>query len=385
MTRPSYRRGRRRRLFGLLVITLAFTAAIQDYAVAATQEEYEKRIAALEKRIERLEAMVDGLSAERKVAPANRSGRLSAQEAESRGREESATATSTSTTPDAEPEAEIAAEDQNALQQLYVIRDAAVTLSPGRWQTDFEFTYTRDSGFLQSSWALGATASVRHGAGGGWEFGVHVPYDWTHRHTATATPRGLDVDLAAFGDVSFDVSKLVLHETPTLPGIVVSGGLTIPTGVYPYGPGALTPGKDPSDPFAFYRNAGGHYTAEIGAELFKTVDPFAYFAGVRFSYPFAREVGGEEVFPGYLIAYNLGATLALSESTSLGFAVLGAVKTDMITGGKKVPGSSTLPLSTSISILQRIAEGFYIEPSITIGLTDDAPDAVLALKTTKTF
>jgi hypothetical protein len=385
MTRWSYRAGCPWCLSTVFVIALAFMTTTQDYAVAATQEEYEKRIAALERRIERLEAMVDGLSAEREDVPADRSDGVPAQEAESRGREEGATATLSSTTPDAEPAAEIAEEDQNALQQLYVIRDAAVTLGPGRWQTDFEFTYTRDSGFLQSSWALGAMASMRYGAGGGWEFGVHVPYDWTHRHTATATPRGLDVDLAALGDVSFDVSKLVFHETPTLPGIVISGGLTIPTGVYPYGPGALTAGKDPSNPFAFYRNAGGHYTAEIGAELFKTVDPFAYFAGVRFSYPFDREVGGKEVFPGYSIAYNLGATLALSESTSLGFAVLGAVKTDMITGGKKVPGSSTLPLSTSISILQRVSEGLYIEPSITIGLTDDAPDAVLALKTTKTF
>jgi len=30
-------------------------------------------------------------------------------------------------------------------------------------------------------------------------------------------------------------------------------------------------------------------------------------------------------------------------------------------------------MSTAISVLQRISDGFYVEPSITIGLTDDAP------------
>jgi hypothetical protein len=226
---------------------------------------------------------------------------------------------------------------------------------------------------------------VRYGAAGGWEFGVRVPYDWTHRHTVTITPTGRDVGLAAIGDVSFDVSKLIVHETTKLPGIVVSGSVTLPTGVDPYASGALTPGKDPSDPFHFYRNAGGHYDAEIGAELFKTADPFAYFGGLKFTYAFPREVGGENVFPGYSIAYNLGATLSLSDWTSMGFAVFGAVKTNMVTGGKEVPGTSTLPLSTTISILQRVSEGFYVEPSITIGLTNDAANAILALKTTKTF
>src|SRR4029079_16750160 len=121
------------------------------------------------------------------------------------------------------------------------------------------------------------------------------------------------------------------------PGMVASAGLTLPTGIDPYGSGPLKPGTDPSDPFTFYRNAGGHYSAEAGIELFKTVDPFAYFGGVKVSYPFSREVGGEDVFPGYAIAYNLGATVALSDSTSLGFVVLGAVKTEMVTGGKAVP------------------------------------------------
>jgi hypothetical protein len=342
-------------------------------------------MAELENRVRQLERMVEELSSH---SPPNAGADLRVDAAAKRKQadgKKTAVADPASAGTASEARAGMSDEDKNALHELYVVRDASITLKPGRFEADFELTYSRDNSFLQSSWALGALASLRYGASGGWEFGIRVPYDWTHRQTATATPAGLAVDLAAFGDISFDVSKLILHETPSLPGIVVSAGFTLPTGINPYGPGALTPGRDPSDPFAFYRNAGGHYAAEIGAELFKTVDPFAYFGGVRFSYPVPREVGGENVFPGYSIAYNLGATLALSDSASMGFAVLGGMKTNMVTGGKEVPGTSTLPLSTAISILQRVSDGFYVEPSITFGLTDDAIDAILGFKTTKTF
>jgi hypothetical protein len=366
---------------------LLAAAAVAPGHAADGDADYRKRIATLEARVDQLERLVTALTSRPRPAKgADLSAVAPATEAASPAAKPAATADSgeaAAAGPAATPAA--SEDDKNALHQLYVVRDEAVTLKPGRFEADFELSYSRDNGFLQSSWALGAVASLRYGATGGWEFGVRVPYDWTHRHTATATPTGLDVDLAAFGDVSFDVSKLVMHETPTLPGIVVSAGLSLPTGIDPYGPGALKPGTDPSDPFAFYRNAGGHYAAEAGIELFKTVDPFAYFGGVKISYPFARDVGGVEVFPGYSIAYNLGATLALSDSSSLGFAVLGAIKTDMETGGVAVPDTATLPMSTAISVLQRISDGFYVEPSITIGLTEDAPDAVLAVKTTKTF
>jgi len=49
--------------------------------------------------------------------------------------------------------------------------------------------------------------------------------------------------------------------------------------------------------------------------------------------------------------------------------VLGAVKTEMVTGGKAVPDTATLPMSTAISVLQRISDGFYVR-----ALDHDRPD-----------
>jgi hypothetical protein len=380
------RRGRTALFAGFAVFLAA--AGVGHAANAATAAEYEKRIAALETRIDRLESMVDRLTANAApVAATSAPGeeKPAVDPRPGNAGEKAAPAAVAAAGDPAAPDVQASEEDKNALNQLYVVRDAAVTLKPGRWEAGLEFNYTREDAFLQSSWALGAVSTLRYGAGDGLEFGLRLPYDWTHRRTETGTPNGAEVDLASLGDISLDVSKLVWHEGPVMPGVVVSGSVTLPTGVDPYSPSFRTPGKSPSNPFTFYRNASGHYSVDVGAQFFKTVDPFAYFGGVSFSYPFDRTINGIDIFPGYTIAYNLGATLALSDATSLGFAVLGAVHTDMVTGGRKVPNSSTMPVSASISILQRLANDFYVEPSITTGLTSDAPDALLALKTTKIF
>ena len=109
------------------------------------------------------------------------------------------------------------------------------------------------------------------------------------------------------------------------------------------------------------------------------------FGGLGVSYAFAKEYGGVDVAPGYTVNWNLGYTFAVSETTSFGMTVLGSYKPDMKVGGIRVPSSGNEPVSVRFSVLQKLAKDFYVEPSISLGLTDDAPDSTLSINTRFTF
>ncbi len=387
---------RRSRLVDLavgIVVQLAAVFAGALFVVgdanATTPEEYEQRIDALETRIARLEAAVDRLTS--KSAPSTATA-ATAGPGEPAASDPPPPSAATAGGPAAQPSesaastvAEIKKADEKAIQALYLIRDKAVTLTPRRWEADFEMAFTRDDEFLQNNWALGAIASLHYGLASGLEVGLSVPYDYTHRRSETGAPGGRVVEISAIGDMRVDINKTIRHETEKWPGVVLTGAVGLPTGPDPYHHNGFRPGTLPSDPFTFYRDASGHYSASIGAELIKTVDPFAFFAGLSTTYAFPRTVTGVKVAPGASFGFNVGGTFAVSEATALGFSLNGAVNQPTRTGGKAVTATDTIPLFTTFSVQQKLKNGLYLQPSLTTGLTGDAPDATFAVSTTKTF
>ena len=110
-----------------------------------------------------------------------------------------------------------------------------------------------------------------------------------------------------------------------------------------------------------------------------------FFGGLTYSYPIPAEYGGVGIFPGHTFGFNLGTTFAVTDSTTLGLTVNGAYKSAMQTDGVEVPNTTTAPVSTTFSVFQRLANDFYVEPSITMGLTSDAANSLLSVKVRKTY
>ena len=135
-------------------------------------------------------------------------------------------------------------EDRKAIQDLYAARDTTVTLAKGKWAWDEEFGYTRADGLLQTSKALGLTSSLSYGAGGGWEFGISAPVDWTQRTSQTGQASSSTRETMYFGDVSIRASKTITQESGQMPGIVATITGSFPTGPSPYRGGVtFTPGR----------------------------------------------------------------------------------------------------------------------------------------------
>lgn len=367
-----------------MAVFLAAAATMPGPARATTPEEYERRIEELESRIARLEAAVERFAAAAESpAPSPGGATAAATAATGPGPAEAPVGAAPESAQAAV--AEIREEDDRAIEALYLIRDKAVTLTPGNWEADFELSYLRDDDFLQTAYAFGAEATLRYGLAKGLEIGLTVPYDYTSQRTETGAPGGRIETVSAIGDISLDVNKTLFAETEHWPGLVVTGTAGFPTGPDPYHADGFRRGAIPSNPFTYYLDGSGHYSVGAGIELIRTVDPFAFFAGFNIGYEFPREVTGVEIAPGLSFGANLGGTFAVSEATSLGFALSGSYNQPTVTGGKTVWATETMPLISTVSVLQRLGTGFYLQPALAVGLTADAPDVVFSLTTTKSF
>lgn len=383
----------------LLIPALAFVllAGVADTRAEGLSDPKPGREAALIHKIERLERRLQELEAklERRTAPrrydgpavSGRGGRgqnPNAQPEAASGADgaQASTATATTTSPNSiatTPAALSSPDDLNALRDLMVIRDQAVTVQKGGFEIGGQFRYVRTSSFLQFSRAAVFAASARYGIWEGMEASVNVPYYSSFRSTQTAPNQYETNDFWAFGDVTAQVTATLLRETLDWPGIFGYVAVSFPTGPAPYSPG---PNIAPFDPFRFFQSSG-HYAVTGGATFVKTYEPVALFAGISYTYFVPREFTGRNFAPGDRVGYSAGLGFSVSERTTLGAMVQGAVQNDMTMDGLTVPGTNAESVALTLSVSQRLSPTLWLEPSVTVGMTADVPSAGLGVSVRK--
>jgi hypothetical protein len=281
-------------------------------------------------------------------------------------------------------------EDEEAVQELYLDREKAVALTPGKFEMAIEGKYIRSDTLLQFNRAFAGILSLRAGVLNGVEIAGYLPVFQSHRRTET--PNGaVEREITSIGDIGLQANATVITQNSWLPGVVVLGGVTLPTGPTFYAPANVQnigsqggqPGN-PLDPFEFAQSAG-HTTFTAGVQLYRTFEPFIFFGGLTYSHSLARDIQGQEIQPGDRYTYNLGVGFAVSERTTLGAQVVGSIEQQYKVDSLQVRGASSEALAARLTLVQRVMDKFYFEPSLTIGLTDDAPDAVFSIAQRYTF
>jgi hypothetical protein len=283
------------------------------------------------------------------------------------------------------PPALAAQEDQDALRDLQVVRDQAVTVKQGGLDLSVSARYIRATTQLQFSRAAIGAASLRYGLFPGVEVSATVPYYYAFRSTEILPGGFAKNTIADWGDVGGQITATLWKETIDTPGIYGYAGFTAPTGPNPYW---IEPGEkpfaQPVNPLWFTQSAG-HWSYTVGGTLVKTLEPIIVFGGVSYTRFIPDVFAGSKIEPGERIGWSAGIGLAVSEKTTLGTAVTGAFVKDLVMDGSKRYGSAAEAVNVTMSLTQRIASGFFVEPSVSFGLTNDAPQAMLALGMRKTF
>jgi hypothetical protein len=180
---------------------------------------------------------------------------------------------------------------------------------------------------------------------------------------------------SGIGDALAGINYEIFRETADWPDIVASLSVKAPTGRVP-GEQGLSSGS-------------GHWTGSFGAQFIKTADPVVLFWGIRYAHEFpSRHFLNDGVYnvrPGETIDYNFGFGFAVNDKVSLSTQTSGSYQWETKVDGQKISGSSAEPVSFRSALTYRVSKKTYIEPSLTIGLTNETPDFVIGIAATHRF
>jgi hypothetical protein len=113
-------------------------------------------------------------------------------------------------------------------------------------------------------------------------------------------------------------------------------------------------------------NVGG------GVTLVKTLDPVVFFGRLGYTATLERE--GRD--PGDQIRYQLGMGFSLNDRVSFKMQVDGAAVGRAKLNGREISGSSLNIIGLLFAVTTRATRYLFVEPAVSIGLTDDTPDVV---------
>lgn len=364
------------RLLNVSAGALAVLCAVSAPAFSQSKEELlERRIQQLEARLKSLEGEV---SKRERARPAQ--GRNGAQAARQQGADASTAQAGNNGAPQQQPGAPQAS---TVPQEAFLARDNIPTLQSRKIEVSQSFDYGRGTSVVQNDRAFRATTTFRYGIANDVELALSVPYYASQRRTNAFTET-IVRNVSGLGDLSTQVSANIWKEGEWYPGAAITVGVSAPTGDHPYDLSNLRRGVTPGDPLAL-KQTSGHWVPRAALQFFKSTDPLILFFGVGIDYAIPRTFGEIKVEPGFRYTYNLGFGFALSERSTLGLSINGALSERLKVGGVPISNSVSELLTARFTLIQRIGQDFWLEPALTLGLTDDAPDAAFTLSLRKRF
>lgn len=188
-----------------------------------------------------------------------------------------------------------------------------------------------------------------------------------------------------WGDIDAALYYQLVRERGSIPDIVLNiRGKSI-TGKDPYGlETELVEGKER---LAELPTGSGHYGISSGLTFVKSSDPAALFLTLGYFYNFERNVGVKrgvdygKIKPGDSLEFGLGMAYALNEKLSTSISYQERLTFKSKQNGKKVTNSDVnvgiMYFGGSYALSNKTA----LSLSVGIGVTNDAPDVTVELRT----
>jgi hypothetical protein len=119
----------------------------------------------------------------------------------------------------------------------------------------------------------------------------------------------------------------------------------------------------------------GFWRVGGGVSLVKTLDPVVFFG--RLGYTAVLERSGRD--PADQFSYLFGTGFSITDRVSVSTRVSGIAGGRTQVDGRSIAGTSLDALSMQFAVTTRLTRRFYVEPFVSIGLTEDATDAVVGV------
>lgn len=248
-------------------------------------------------------------------------------------------------------------------------------------------------------------------ASGDWQFDLNLPYLYRKTNYQTGGAGGastalVDADVSeAFrlGDVSAGVSYRISQGDKDWPDLVASFRVKAPTGRNPYGikteeiigsSGNLNvPQKLPT--------GNGVWSSSLGLSMATSVDPAVLYAGINYTFNFTRHFDDisnnpDQLLParvalGNTLDFYLGTAFAINNKMSFGvgfsslFSQRSQIRSDGSNDWENIIGSDVNASRLNFNLSYAASNKVTYLYSLGVGLTEDAPDLVLSLRTPLSF
>ena len=272
-------------------------------------------------------------------------------------------------------EQEIGTEQESHDSRLF-LRMSTILLKPGQKSIGVSVKYASNEqnrpALTQTTTQVNLTTTLRLALSKRIEISATVPFAWKQRERDNYANITRETDDATgLGDISLGAKFLLFNEQVSSPEIVASLGVGIPTSDNHY-----------SNDVAI---GIGHYSASLEVTAIKSIEPATFFGGLSYTHYLNREFGGRNVKRDGAFGYNFGAGFALNHRLTLGSQVMGSVAGELEVDSKVVPFSDQAPVLLKNSLTYLWDRETTIEPSITFGLNNDAPDTVFGFSLHRRF
>lgn len=191
---------------------------------------------------------------------------------------------------------------------------------------------------------------------------VSAEREWTQVEPDGTVLPGSDTE-SGLGDTRFGANVLLCAERAAWPEAVLSLSASAPTG---------------SDPYADQLSAAtgsGFWVWQGGVSFVRTSDPLVLFWGLSAAFYDSAASPEGDIQPAPSFGYNFGLGFGINRDVSLTLAFEGAVQEELELAGVAQPFTGTEPVSLLLGCTTRCARHLFLETSLRMGVTDDAPDA----------
>jgi hypothetical protein len=264
------------------------------------------------------------------------------------------------------------------------LRAQTPLLKPRQWQFDYGLSYSINEfdiptlagpgpSLTEEQFQIRSLNSIL-----GFRYGVTDRLQWFGNTTvgwqSTEITNGFTIardDTGGIGDIVTGLNYLCVRETECTPAIITSLDMVAPTG-------------NPRDPrtAATSGTGSGAWSFSSDVLMVKSFDPLVAFWGFGYRTFLEDDYLGANVKLGDSIQYTFGTGFGINERVTVSGALQGNYFLDTKVNSSRVVGSAgdsiSIRLAATISKCSRI-----VEPFVSFGLTDRAPDATVGIVWTR--
>ncbi len=272
-------------------------------------------------------------------------------------------------------EQEIGTEQKDHDSRLF-LRMSTIILKPGQKSIGIATSYSNSmqgqAPLEKTTRQISVATTLRLALSERMEVSATIPLAWRQFEKDNYVDETREKrDGSGLGDISLGAKFLLFNEEVSSPEIVASLGVGIPTNDNNYG-----------DDVAI---GTGHYSVSLGLSALKSIDPATFFGSLSYTHYFDRKFGERDVKRGGSVDYNLGVGYALNHRLTLSSRVHGSFSGKLEIDSEVAQFSDKEPVLLENNITFAWDRETTIDPSITLGLNDDAPDTTFGLSISRRF